>query len=55
MQPNYQPQHIKLHLWKERIHLLFPPEVGRAAEASQSLFSHTDGMGIVRMGAEGRW
>jgi hypothetical protein len=25
------------------------------AEAFQSLFSHTDGMGTVRMGAEGRW
>jgi hypothetical protein len=28
---------------KERIHLSFPPEGGRAAEAFQSLFSHTDG------------
>jgi hypothetical protein len=25
------------------IHLSFPPEGGRAAEAFQSLFSHTDG------------
>ncbi|KAH0811991.1 hypothetical protein GEV33_010800 [Tenebrio molitor] len=28
---------------KERIHLSFPPEGGRATEAFQSLFSHTDG------------
>jgi hypothetical protein len=32
-----------LHVKKERIHLSFPLEAGRAAEASQSLFSHTDG------------
>jgi hypothetical protein len=28
---------------EERIHFSFPPEGGRAAEAFQSLFSHTDG------------
>jgi hypothetical protein len=28
---------------KERIHLSFPPKGGGAAEAFQSLFSHTDG------------
>jgi hypothetical protein len=30
-------------LLQERIHLSFPTEGGRAAEAFQSLFSHTDG------------
>jgi hypothetical protein len=33
----------KEHGGKEMIHLSFPPEGGRAAEAFQSLFSHTDG------------
>jgi hypothetical protein len=28
---------------KERIHLSFPPEGGRAAETAQSLFNPTDG------------
>jgi hypothetical protein len=28
---------------KKKNHLSFPPEGGRAAEAFQSLFSHTDG------------
>jgi hypothetical protein len=33
----------KEHGGKKMIHLSFPPEGGRAAEAFQSLFSHTDG------------
>jgi hypothetical protein len=28
---------------------------GRVAEAFQSLFGYTDGMGTVRMGAEVKW
>jgi hypothetical protein len=42
---------------KETVHLSFPPEGGRAAEASAFSATLTGrfGMGTVRMGAEGRW
>jgi hypothetical protein len=33
----------RFNLGKERIYLSFPPEGGRAAEAFQSRFSHTEG------------
>jgi hypothetical protein len=40
---HFQFHRAHYYLWKGKETPFIPPEVGRAAEASQSLFSYTDG------------